>query len=294
LELDFNNGISLNRLVQHFSFDEKGFLKKVVVESTISIGGSCVNMKNDEKCWLDDDDEDDSVTQQAYYESQHHPEEGVATSYSLVTADNKHVFDVEFCECMAGDDSFATDSLYPVFVADDDNVCRDPNNADSILELRGNPTGHICIIDFILLKDINRILEIVTPMKPKVVVVKRKLETIASVPLFVVSVETLSNMKNLCNDDCSVSIRNSCTVQQFVSGEDSAGTTSRCEMTHGCAPDDDDNRLKLSSDQAENHIAVLDVATTHPLDDRPESILVCLTVHQMFMTCINSNLLKMY
>jgi hypothetical protein len=278
--------MELNSLTDRFTFhfQRKGFLLKVFLkQSSQSEDRACVNMKS-KTCWSDDD-EDNSVGRSSEMAME-------ATSYSLVTEDKKHVFDLGSFECTAESDSFTTDSLYPVFVADHFSVGRDPKNGYCITELRGNPIGCVCIIDFALLMDINTILDVVTPMKPKAVVVKRKLETMGSIPLFVVSGDTLSKMKNLCND-CSVSIRSSCMVQQFVSGEDSAGPTSRCEMTQEYALNDH-NRLKSYSGKAENHIAVLDLATSHPLDDSPESLLVCLTVHQMFMTCIISTLLKMY
>jgi hypothetical protein len=229
----------------------------------VIVRGSFGIMKS--KCYLDES-ENNSATENSDSVAEAIPS---ATYYSLVTKDKRHLFHLGTCN--DAQDFVTSESYYPMFVIDIYNVLRDRANGDCIRELCRNPTGCVCIVDFVLLEDIEAVHVLATRMKAKALIVTRELKTVASIPLFVVSAETFNKMKSSCND-CFVSIQEM--AQQLVSGESLLVPMGFDIMTDTKVNVDCD-LAGLSSGNVENPFSLVDVTANHPLNfDHKNSILV--------------------
>jgi hypothetical protein len=250
----------------------------------VIVRGSFGNMKS--KCYLDDG-ENNSATENSDPVAEAIPS---ATYYSLGTKDKRHLFHLGTCN--DAQDFFTSESYHRMFVINIFNVRRDRANEHCIRELCGNPTGCVCIVDFVLLEDIEAVHVLATRMKAKALIVTRELKTVASIPLFVVSAETLNKMKSSCND-CFVSIQEM--AQQFVSGESSLVPMGLDNLTDTKVNVDFD-LAGLSSGNVGNPFSLVDVTANHPLNfdhknsSVVRSIVYCIcnvTTFQQFLSVLS-------
>jgi hypothetical protein len=220
----------------------------------VIVRGLFGNMKS--KCYLDES-ENNSATENSDSVAEAIPS---ATYYSLVTRDKRHLFHLSTCNDTQ--DVFTSELYHRMFVINIFNVRRDRANGDCIRELCRNPNGCVCIVDFVLLEDIEAVHVFATRMKAKALIVTQELKTVASIPVFVVSAETLNKMKSSCND-YFVSIQEM--AQPLVSGEFSLVPLGFDNLTDTKVNVDCD-LAGLSSGNVENPFSLVDVTANHPLN----------------------------